>query len=80
VKRVRLGKQTLMLSVGLLSACSEQAPPVVDPIQKQLDIQTEVMHQTREVIRYMDEEERIKQELLNPSTANTPETHQKKQE
>jgi hypothetical protein len=69
----RISKQTAMLCTGLLSACSEPAPPAVDPIEKQLDIQTEVMHQTREVIRYMDEEERIKQELLNPSATQPPE-------
>ncbi|TVO72483.1 hypothetical protein [Sedimenticola selenatireducens] len=73
MNRSRLGKQTTLLIAGLLSACAEPAPPAVDPIEKQLDIQTEVMHQTREVIRYMDEEERIKQELLNPSAAQPPE-------
>jgi hypothetical protein len=73
MNRSLLGKQTTLLIAGLLSACSEPAPPAVDPIEKQLDIQTEVMHQTREVIRYMDQEERIKQELLNPSAAQPPE-------
>lgn len=57
----------LLILTGAVSACSEPAPPPkVDPLQKQLDIQTEVMHQTREVIRYIDEEERLKQALLNP--------------
>ncbi|MCW8945206.1 MAG: hypothetical protein OQL27_10570, partial [Sedimenticola sp.] len=58
---------SLLILTGVVSACSEPAPPPkVDPLQKQLDIQTEVMHQTREVIRYIDEEERLKQALLNP--------------
>ncbi|MCW8881314.1 MAG: hypothetical protein OQL17_05150 [Sedimenticola sp.] len=75
----------LALLTGLVSACSDSPPPAVDPIERQLEIQTEVMHQTREVIRYIDEEERLKQALLNPpepeqnnalprSAAQTPET------
>lgn len=49
-----------------LSACSEAPPPPppTDPVKQQLDIQQEVMHQTREVIRYLDEEEQLRREQL----------------
>ncbi len=47
----------------VFSACTEQPhPPKTDPLEREIDIQQEVMHQTREVIRYLDEEERLQQE------------------
>lgn len=64
---VRLLSALPAVLTGLwLSACSEAPPPPppADPIERQLDIQQEVMHQTREVIRYMDEEERLRREQL----------------
>lgn len=64
---VRLLSALPAVLAGLwLSACSEAPPPPppADPIERQLDIQQEVMHQTREVIRYMDEEERLRREQL----------------
>jgi hypothetical protein len=33
--------------------------------EKQLEIQTEVLHQTREVIRYVDAQQELEQEQLN---------------
>lgn len=49
-----------------LSACSEAPPPPPpsDPAERQLDIQQEVMQQTREVIRYLNEEEQLRREQL----------------
>jgi hypothetical protein len=66
--RVRILPATLF---GLwLTACSETPPPSppTDQIERQLDIQQEVMHQTREVIRYLDEEERLRRKQLEGTT------------
>ncbi|WP_275100323.1 hypothetical protein [Sedimenticola hydrogenitrophicus] len=65
--RRRLAVTTWLAALsGLaLGACSEPPPPpAVDPIERQLDTQRELMHQTREVIRYLDEQERLRREQL----------------
>ncbi|WP_428610305.1 hypothetical protein [Sedimenticola sp.] len=57
----------------VFSACTEQPqPPKTDPIERELDIQQEVMHQTREVIRYLDEEERLRRAQLEGAEQGQP--------
>ncbi len=61
----RLAPRALLAScLGLIgSGCDKPPPPTpqpeTDPVEQQLDVQLEVMHQTREVLRYMEEEERL---------------------
>ncbi|MET0103641.1 MAG: hypothetical protein ABW072_00670 [Sedimenticola sp.] len=56
----------------LLNACSEQPPEDTgDDLEKQLDTRMEVLHQTREVLRYTEEQAELErkemQELLDSS-------------
>ncbi|MET0118608.1 MAG: hypothetical protein ABW090_14395 [Sedimenticola sp.] len=56
----------------LLNACSEQPPEEAgDDLEKQLDTRMEVLHQTREVLRYTEEQAELErkemQELLDSS-------------
>ena len=75
---VRSGLLCLLLP---LSACNAPPPePEPDPIERALDIQTEVLHQTREVIRYLEEEAKANAELRAlPPSAPEPPAKQKQQ-
>lgn len=51
---------------GLLVACSPESPPgpAPDPAQRELEVRREVLHQTREVIRYTEETQRLQQQEM----------------
>ncbi len=51
-----------MLYGLLLGGCGPEAPPrPADGAQKELELRREVLHQTREVIRYTEQEQRLHQ-------------------
>lgn len=59
----------LALSTLILLACERpsppppaQGPPPPQRLERELDARTEVLHQTREVIRYVEEEERLREQ------------------
>ena len=59
----------LMLAALLLQGCTENGGNSVEKndeaaVQRELDTQLEVMHQTREVIQYTIEQEALEQERL----------------
>ena len=65
----RLASRALLAGcLALASAACEESPPPrdvpveEDSVERQLDVQREVMHQTQEVLRYMDDEERLRRE------------------
>lgn len=49
-----------------------QTPPPEQQVRRELDNRTEVMHQTREVIRYVDEEQRLKEKELQERGLESP--------
>lgn len=49
-----------------------QTPQPEQQLRKELDNRTEVMHQTREVIRYVDEEQRLKESELRQRGLESP--------
>ncbi|MES9960855.1 MAG: hypothetical protein ABW089_10485 [Sedimenticola sp.] len=62
----------LIVTALLLNACSEQpAEEAGDELEKQLDTRMEVLHQTRKVLRYTEEQAELErkemQELLDSS-------------
>lgn len=61
-----VGRQLLLLAGLLIGGCSEPTSPPVDPLQRELDLAREHMHQTREVIRYMEIQQRLERELREP--------------
>lgn len=82
---LRLTYVLLLLVIPILQGCSK-APPEerkTTALEKQLDIQTEVLHQTREVLRYVEEQHRLEEnqtQTLAIDTATmvpTEEQHQK---
>ncbi|MET0086924.1 MAG: hypothetical protein ABW082_10470 [Sedimenticola sp.] len=74
MKRPRraLLSHTAIVAALLLNACSEPSPEEAgDDLEKQLDTRMEVLHQTREVLRYTEEQAELErkemQELLDSS-------------
>lgn len=64
------GRRLILLSGLWIGGCTEPPPsPPPDPLQRKLDIAREQMHQTREVIRYMEIEQRLQQEMRDPLKA-----------
>ena len=57
---------TLLIAWLWLGGCSESPAPAPDPVERELEIAREQLHQTREVIRYMEIEQRLQREMLNP--------------
>ncbi|MCW8906316.1 MAG: hypothetical protein OQL28_03625 [Sedimenticola sp.] len=60
------GRYWVILAGLWLVGCSEPPPPPTDPLQRELDIARERMHQTREVIRYMEIQQRLEREMREP--------------
>jgi len=60
------GRLWAILAGLWLSGCSEPPPPPADPLQRELDLARERMHQTREVIRYMEIQQRLEREAREP--------------
>ncbi|PLX62879.1 hypothetical protein [Sedimenticola selenatireducens] len=66
IQRLKPPLRLFTLTALSVTACSEQPSTApVDPLERQLDTRQEVLHQTREVIRYLEEEERLRREQLN---------------
>jgi hypothetical protein len=53
-----------LLTTGCDETATGQDNSTADALERELDTQLEVMYQTQEVLRYMDEEERLAQQHL----------------